>query len=141
MLQGAFAPPYCPALPAHRLGSISLCGGARSNCAQPQNMSWGKNMRSSAPGTCQAPCELAWEVACEFACEVLPAAREVEVCAPVTPEISASNARIQVHAFISPPVNFAKRANRPPTSKRQQVWPDAFGSNRAEHCNPCPATG
>src|SRR5580693_5709028 len=33
MLQGAFAPPYCPAFPAQRLGSISLCGGARSSCA------------------------------------------------------------------------------------------------------------
>src|SRR6202051_1506230 len=61
-LQGAFTPPYCPALPAQRLGSISLCGGAKSNCAQPQNMSRGKNMRSPGPASCQLPCE---EVVCE----------------------------------------------------------------------------
>src|SRR5258708_4803213 len=46
MLQGAFTPPYWPALPAQILGSISLCGGARSNLAQPHSISRGENKRS-----------------------------------------------------------------------------------------------
>src|SRR5947207_8688733 len=45
-LQGASAPPKLPAFEAHRFGSISLCGGATSNCAYPQRVSDGKNMRS-----------------------------------------------------------------------------------------------
>src|SRR5262249_29650153 len=45
--QGAFFPPKLPASAAHRFGSISLWGGAISNCAYPQKVSDGKNMRSA----------------------------------------------------------------------------------------------
>src|SRR5580693_9470779 len=75
MLQGAFAPPYCPAFPAQRLGSISLCGGARSNCAHPQNMSLGKNI-------------LGWDAA---------------FCALPKAEIDKRNASIHTNVFIQPP--------------------------------------
>src|SRR2546423_15233945 len=84
MLHGAFTPPYCPALAAQRLGSISLCGGARSNCAQPQNMSRGKNMRSLASAACQLICE-------------------GESCALVKTEISTGTATTQINFFIKPP--------------------------------------
>src|SRR5438874_9755204 len=49
-LHGAFTPPKLPASARHRLGSISLCGGAISNCAYPQSVSDGKNIRSAAFG-------------------------------------------------------------------------------------------
>src|SRR6266481_766231 len=49
-LHGALAPPKLPALEAQMFGSISLCGGATSNCAYPQRVSDGKNMRSAAFG-------------------------------------------------------------------------------------------
>src|SRR5208282_5496033 len=84
MLHGAFTPPYCPALPAHRLGSISLCGGARSNCAHPQNMSRGKNIRS--------PASASFEV---FAGGVL--------CVLPETETKTTNVRIHDNVFIPPP--------------------------------------
>ena len=38
--------PTIPASARQRLGSISLCGGARSNCPYPQKVSRGRNIRS-----------------------------------------------------------------------------------------------
>src|SRR5580698_2275630 len=81
MLQGAFTPPYWPALPAQMLGSISLCGGARSNCPHPQNISRGKNIRSSPPDPAEG-------------------AEGAELSARPRPHISTGNARIQVNFFI-----------------------------------------
>src|SRR5579859_357787 len=95
MLQGAFAPPYWPAFPAHKLGSISLCGGERSNCAHPQNMSLGKNIRSPGSAACQLLCELG---SCEGLCRL----REGEIWAPAS-EINTGTASIHANTFISPP--------------------------------------
>src|SRR5579863_7443849 len=106
MLHGAFTPPYCPALPAQRLGSISLCGGARSTCAHPHNMSRGKNMRSPAPASCHVPCEL---VSAESCVCVLS---EEETCACAREiEIKTGRTRIHAHFFISPP-NLLKHLDR-----------------------------
>src|SRR5208283_2428493 len=84
MLHGAFTPPYCPAFPAQMLGSISLCGGARSNCAHPQNMSRGKNIRGWASASC----------------ELLAAGA---LCALPQTGIDKRNARIHTNVFIRPP--------------------------------------
>src|SRR5271168_5365037 len=84
MLQGAFTPPYCPAFPAQMPGSISLCGGARSNCAQPHSMSLGKNIRG-------------WGFATGESLE------GVAVCALPKTEISRGNTRIHANVFIQPP--------------------------------------
>src|SRR5208283_4204585 len=84
MLHGAFTPPYCPALPAQMLGSISLCGGARSNCAHPQNMSRGKNILSPLAAFCE-----------EFA--------DGESCAMPKVQINRGNKRIPANFFIPPP--------------------------------------
>src|ERR1039457_4846623 len=54
-------PPNWPAFAAHRLGSVSLCGGVISNCAHPQYQSLGKNMRS------ELAAGLALAVGCESA--------------------------------------------------------------------------
>src|SRR5579863_5684221 len=86
MLHGAFTPPYCPALPAQRLGSTSLCGGARSSCAHPQKVSRGRNMRSctAASGELLAG-DAVWAV---------PRA-----------EINSRTARIQDKVLIQPPTS------------------------------------
>src|ERR1700733_822550 len=89
MLQGAFTPPYCPALPAQMLGSISLCGGARSNCAHPQNMSRGKNIFSSLA--------VAWVP------ESCGAVGDGELCARLNVQISRGNTSTHVNVFIPPP--------------------------------------
>src|ERR1700722_11127577 len=83
MLHGAAAPPYWPAFPVHKFGSISLCGGARSNWAHPQNMSLGKNMRSS---------ELRLKLTSD----------ELVDCAAAR-GIRTEMARIHAHCFIVPP--------------------------------------
>src|SRR5580700_4517903 len=66
------------------LGSISLCGGARSNCPQPQNMSWGKNMRSSRPESGEA-------------------LADAEVWARPKLQMSTGSTRIHPKLFIHPP--------------------------------------
>src|SRR6266853_6338719 len=85
MLQGAFTPPYCPALPAHIFGSISLWGGAKSNCAHPQKVSRGRNIRSCSGPLCSSP-------SCGG-----------EFCALTSIYISIETARIHVSLFITPP--------------------------------------
>src|SRR5277367_5707521 len=92
MLQGSLIPPFCATFPAQIFGSISLCGGARSSCAQPQNMSRGKNIRSVVPASCHLPCELG-------SGELMDA----DVCAPARIEVNPRTASIQAHFFISPP--------------------------------------
>src|ERR1700683_2147769 len=84
MLQGAFTPPYWPALPAQRFGSTSLCGGARSNCAHPQNISRGKNIRDGGSAF--------WGVLTDCV-----------VCDRLKTETNTGNARIHANIFIPPP--------------------------------------
>src|SRR5271163_4169489 len=122
MLHGAFTPPYCPAFPAQMPGSISLCGGARSNCAHPQSISLGKNIRG-----------------CGFAsCEALAGAA---VCALPTTEINRGTTRIHANVFIQPPKFSVARegstAHAPQTSLKVAAFSNlSFDSwTGAEHCN------
>src|SRR5579864_1239061 len=119
MLQGAFAPPSTYEFPAHRLGSISLWGGAKSNCAQPHNISFGKNIRSFGPASCQMP---------ELAEEPLPLLlTDAEVCVCATEiEIKTGTARIQAHFFIAPP-----KLNRAPHCKPSEKYGPPMASSRA----------
>src|SRR5580704_19696784 len=107
------------------LGSISLCGGARSNCPQPQNMSRGKNMRSSRPESGEA-------------------LAGAEVWA--RPKLQMSTGRTRIHAklFIHPPkigVSLKTKScvlsQHSKTDVRQTGSP-AVGPRQAEHCNPLP---
>src|ERR1700722_2029469 len=66
------------------LGSISLCGGARSNCPHPQNMSRGKNMRSPRPESGEA-------------------LADAEVWARPKLQMSTGSTRIHAKLFIHPP--------------------------------------
>src|ERR1700733_9940968 len=128
MLQGALAPPYWYAFPAQRLGSISLCGGAKSTCAQPQNMSRGKNIRSPAPASCHVP----WEVACGSLACVLS---DWETCAPAN-EISTGTARIHTHSFITPPRSTGTKNLDFAYGQTEWQRPVEHMLDGASHCNP-----
>src|SRR5580698_7499637 len=95
MLHGAAAPPYWPAFPVHKFGSISLCGGARSNWAHPQSMSLGKNIRSFGLASCQLPCEL---LLLGLSCVL----NEPVACATAS-ELRTRSVTANAHFVISPP--------------------------------------
>src|SRR5882762_4664278 len=121
MLQGAFTPPYCPALPAHIFGSISLWGGARSNCAHPQKVSRGNNIRSCSEPLCGSP------------------SGGSEFCALTSIDISMGTARIHVNLFITPPefMDCLKNWN---CSDPRKILPGISASgfsqrHGAQHCN------
>ena len=120
MLHGALTPPYCPALPAQMFGSISLCGGAKSNCAHPQNMSGGKNVLSPLPESCG-----------EFA--------DGEFCALPRVQINRGNTRIQANVFIPPPNFLFYEESIALTNAQESRLPwfawDQNGFTGAEHCN------
>src|SRR5208282_6337983 len=136
MVQVALTPPTWPTLPAQRLGSISLCGGARSTCAQPQSMSCGKNIRSPLLASCQVPCEVPWEAPCELSWEpLLCALRDVLVCAPARTEIIHRTVTVHASLLISPPRVRSipdKKSASPETHVRAEA---AVRLSRAEHCN------
>src|SRR5271157_3064105 len=107
MLHGALTPPYCPALPAQMPGSISLCGGARSNCAHPQNVSRGKNIRGWASASCGG---------------VLASGA---LWARLKTGIDTENARIHTNVFIHPPefciaCGESKQYSAPTSNAREQ---------------------
>src|ERR1700677_38455 len=128
MLHGALTPPYCPALPAQMLGSISLCGGARSNCAHPQNMSLGKNIRSS-------DCEIETAEFCVPELCELPAGGAL--CAPHNVRVNRGNTRIHSDVFIPPPVSAAlsKTSLSPCTLPPSAFWKTRQRAQGAGHCN------
>src|SRR5580698_8361963 len=102
-------PPLAAASPEQRLGSISLCGGARSNCAQPQNMSRGKNMRSPESAAYWLGCELALgelvlgaALSCGSREELSDAFTGAEICAPAN-DISTGTVNHHAQRFIMPP--------------------------------------
>src|SRR5579872_606541 len=133
MLHGAFAPPYCLAFPAHRFGSISLCGGSRSSCAHPQNMSLGKNIRSPGSALCHVPYELEdWDGLEDWEVSVCKSADGPCACAI---EIMSRTARIQNHFFISPPgLPFRTHSKRFSSRPLTRITP-ASVMNGAPHCN------